>query len=492
MPTASDATPRPVASTLATAWERLALAAIVAIGIGVRLYFLGEPMRADEAFTYNEYATRSTYDAVSLYTFPNNHLFHTLLVHLSVMAFGGALWAVRLPALLAGIGMVPAAHVLARKFATPSAGLIAAALVAASDPLVSYSVNARGYTLLALFTLLLAAAAHGVASRGLASDWLAFTIIPPLGFFTVPIMLYPFGGVVAWLLLRKLMGRAKGVRLDRSLVSGLAAGALTALFYSPTIFRMGVRAVTSNQFVKPRLFAEVVRDLPPSLLEVWAQWNLDIPGPVTAALLAAWLAGLIVPSPLRAGARSMTGLLLTIAAFSLAVVLYQSVVPFDRVWLFLLPVYQVAVACGLAALATRPARGRAVVPVFAVGLAAALSWLVARSPEIPKDSARLTINAGPEIVERLRDRLGPGVAVVAELPCEAPLKYYFLVNGLPVEPLYDYRIAAARRIYVAVNKPNGQTPESVLRFNKVALRGGEGPQLVEDFGKSALYVVDRP
>jgi hypothetical protein len=255
---------------------------------------------------------------------------------------------------------------------------------------------------------------------------------------------------------------------------------------------MGVRAVTSNQFVKPRPFAEVVRDLPPSLLEAWAQWNLDIPGPVTATLLAAWLAGLIVPSPHRAGARSMTGLLLTFAAFSLAVVLYQSVVPFDRVWLFLLPVYQVAAACGLAALATRLARVRTVVPVFAVGLAAVLSVLVVRSPEIPKDSARLTINAGPEIVERLRDRLGPGVAVVAELPCEAPLKYYFLVNGLPVEPLYDYRIAAARRIYVVVNKPNGQTPEGVLRFNKVVIRGGEGPQLVEDFGKSALYVVDRP
>ena len=64
------------------------MAAIVTVGLFLRIYHLDVPMRYDEAYTFNEYATRSTYDAVSLYTFPNNHLFHTLLVHVAVRLFG--------------------------------------------------------------------------------------------------------------------------------------------------------------------------------------------------------------------------------------------------------------------------------------------------------------------------------------------------------------------------------------------------------------------
>src|SRR5206468_4613305 len=113
------------------------------------------PMRADEAHTFNEYATKSAYDAVSLYTFPNNHLFHTLLVHVAVQLLGGAPWVVRLPALIAGLALMPATYAMVRRLCDPTSAVLAAALVAASDPLVSYSVNGRGYTLLCLFTILL-------------------------------------------------------------------------------------------------------------------------------------------------------------------------------------------------------------------------------------------------------------------------------------------------------------------------------------------------
>src|SRR4051812_31711660 len=79
------------------------MAALVVIGVLLRLPYLDVLMRYDESYTYNEYATRSLYDAVSLYTFPNNHLFHTLLVHIAVRLFGDSPPVVRLPALLAGL-----------------------------------------------------------------------------------------------------------------------------------------------------------------------------------------------------------------------------------------------------------------------------------------------------------------------------------------------------------------------------------------------------
>jgi hypothetical protein len=466
---------------------------IAALGAALRCYYLSEPVRADEAYTYTEYASRSLYDAVSLYTFPNNHLFHSALVHLSVKSLGDAPWAVRLPALVAGLALIPATFVMARRFAGPLAGFFSAALVAASDPLVSYSVNARGYTLLCLITVLLVTAAGRVADEGSARDWLALPLLPPIGFFTVPVMLYPYGGVVAWLTLARLTGRTQGVRFDRLFLSVLVAGALTLLLYAPAVWRTGAEAVVANRFVAPRPFAEVMRDLPGSLLGVWDQWNLDVPRPLSACFLAAWIAAVVIPSPLRGGVRALSGLVLTVAAWSLVVVLYQSVVPFDRVWLFLLPLYLGCVGSGLAALTVRVSRGRARAGgrLLALLLGVALSILVARSPEISKESRLLTVNHGDAVARRLGALLGPNDAVITELPCDGPLKYYFVVNRMPVEPLYDYRIARARRLYIVVNRPNKQTPESVLAYNRIVAPAGHSPRLVEDYGLSALYVMDR-
>jgi uncharacterized membrane protein len=75
-------------------------------------------------------------------------------------------WTVRLPALAAGITLIPASYVVARALYDRRAGLCAAALVAAFGPLVDYSVNGRGYTLGALLVL----AALWLAGRLLTSD----------------------------------------------------------------------------------------------------------------------------------------------------------------------------------------------------------------------------------------------------------------------------------------------------------------------------------
>lgn len=65
----------------------VALAVICVIGFAIRLRFLFQPMRYDEAFTYVRYASKPLYRGLSDYSFPNNHIFHTLLVHISTGIF---------------------------------------------------------------------------------------------------------------------------------------------------------------------------------------------------------------------------------------------------------------------------------------------------------------------------------------------------------------------------------------------------------------------
>ena len=80
--------------------------------------------------------------------------------------FGNEVWAIRLPALVAGIALVPATFAFARVLYGRAAGLLAAAFVAASSTLVEYSTNARGYTLVALATVLVfIAAARALEQR---------------------------------------------------------------------------------------------------------------------------------------------------------------------------------------------------------------------------------------------------------------------------------------------------------------------------------------
>src|SRR3954452_7686344 len=115
--------------------ETAALIAIVVVGVAVRLGFLSRPMQLDEAYTYNEYASKPILDGLSWYTLPNNHLLNTLLVHVSTVTFGNEPWAVRLPAFVAGVLLIPATFAMVARLCgrPPATATAASALVAASE-----------------------------------------------------------------------------------------------------------------------------------------------------------------------------------------------------------------------------------------------------------------------------------------------------------------------------------------------------------------------
>ena len=78
--------------------ERVVAVLLGVIGMGIRFAHLRQPMRHDEAYTYLHYARAPLSVALSDYTYPNNHLFHTLLVWISTRVFGNSEVAIRLPA----------------------------------------------------------------------------------------------------------------------------------------------------------------------------------------------------------------------------------------------------------------------------------------------------------------------------------------------------------------------------------------------------------
>jgi hypothetical protein len=121
---------------LSVSVDGVAVALLALVGLVLRLAFLQQPMRYDEALSFNEFASRPLYYALSFYPEPNNHLLNTLLVHLLYAVLGSDPWVLRVPALVAGVLLVPATYTLGRMLATREAALLAAGLVAASSYLV--------------------------------------------------------------------------------------------------------------------------------------------------------------------------------------------------------------------------------------------------------------------------------------------------------------------------------------------------------------------
>src|SRR5262245_2123319 len=210
--------------------------------------YLGQPMRYDESITYLLFVRRPWADALSLYTYPNNHVFHTLLAKASVTVFGDAPWAIRLPAFLAGVLVVPATYAAARALYGARAALVAAAIVAASGALTLYATNARGYSLVVLAFLLLVVIGARLLNGGPSSLWFTFAVVAALGLWTVPTMMYPLGTVAVWLALSLLIDRRTGELRRLGTALGVTA-ALTILAYWPVITREGVGAITRNRFV---------------------------------------------------------------------------------------------------------------------------------------------------------------------------------------------------------------------------------------------------
>ncbi|HEY8175683.1 MAG TPA: glycosyltransferase family 39 protein [Gemmatimonadaceae bacterium] len=446
--------------------HRIALLGIAIVAVGLRLRYLRQPMRYDESVTYLYFVKQRWADALSLYTYPSNHLFHTLLAKASVTAFGSSPWALRLPAFLAGLLVVAATYAVVRAIYNARAALFAAAIVASSGVLVLYSTNARGYSLVILAFLLLALVAIRL-QRGASSDhWIAFAVIAAFGLWTIPVMLYPLGAISVWIALAFLIDGKRAELRRLALALGVTAG-LTLLAYSPVISRAGIVAIVGNRFVVSSNWFDFLEQLPSAVGQALRSWSLGIPPIVSLALL--WLA--IVALRHHASISRLRANIVVACFVSTAwLLVVNHRAPFPRVFLFLFPVAAALAGAGAVLLSERRPRVdqffQRRTPAVAVGfsIAAAASVALSHGVLLARDTG--TYRDAERASLLLRGVLQPGDRVLVELPASAPLAYYFDRLGVPSTYLsLDER--SAKRIVVIVNQGEGQTLASVAGRSEV-------------------------
>ena len=478
------------------------LLGITLLALAVRLVFISRPMTHDESYTFKIFAQLPFSYLVSDYHKPNNHIFHTILVRISYLLFGQQPWAVRLPAFLAGVLLVPAGYLLGRMLYDQYAALLGAAFLAVFPTLIEYSIQARGYTLLTLFTLLVFALAVYVKNHRNRAAWFLLVLFSTLGFYTIPIMLMPFGIVFLWLFLSGMIEDtspdypSRLVWLKYLVVAGTLVVLFTAVLYTPVFLRYGVNAVIANPTVRSINDFDLFKDTATARLEdTWREWNQDVPAPVMLLLAAGFISSLLLHwriGPLRVAlaerrfSRVRIPIQIPAALWIVSYVVIQEMKPLARIWVFLLALILLWAAAGLVSpfrrLHIKLFRNQSLAGILlGIGLLAVLAGGIYRSalyyPVPMGDPQQVTLFLKNELRE-------DDICVIVP-PDDLPYMYYFDLYNVPGKYIFDIRVRPFHRSLVVVNASYQQTVESV-----VDERGPELPFLLMNQARKITQTGD--
>lgn len=411
-------------------WHGVAVAWVVLMGAAVRVAYVGRPAYLDESATFIDYARLPFGTIARTYFDPNNHVFYSLMMRASYLAFGFDLWALRLPALIAGVAVPLLVYLVGRRLYDRDVALLSAGMSAASAPLIEYSVSGRGYAFVTVCYWALLWLADYQREQPARWRWAAFALVAALGFYTLPTMLYPMGAVALWAALNIARERPRGLLgLMAALVGGAA---LTVALYAPILRAEGVAAIASNRHIVPLAYADLLPrllDEPRVLLDFiglgWpriARYGLALP------LLVGVVAGHRI-------AAERVPLWATTVLWVGAVVIVQRVIPPTRVWNMLVPLVLLWASAGVIVVWREWLR-LGLTDALAVGLSAAALFGVV-SAGIPTSYAIASgAHDAPAVAATIRAELGDDAHVLFVAGWVHPLWYYYERDGLPREQLW--------------------------------------------------------
>ena len=195
------------------------LGGILGLAFALRTFKLDAGLWYDEILTLVASVRLPTHELLTTYSSLNNHVLYSLEAQASIALLGESAWALRLPALIFGVGSIGALWWLARLVANPREANLAALLMAVSYHHIWFSQNARGYTGL-LFWCLLATIIFLQGMRQRQSWWYwaaygcvmaaaVYTHLSAAGFFVAQGIVYAVRTIWVW-----LGPRTKGKSVD--------------------------------------------------------------------------------------------------------------------------------------------------------------------------------------------------------------------------------------------------------------------------------------
>ncbi|NWG08296.1 MAG: glycosyltransferase family 39 protein [Chloroflexi bacterium] len=435
--------------------DAIILTGLMAAAAAIRLAELNIPLIADEAYTYNAFASKSLWQTVSDYHLPNNHVFLSVMINLITHLFGNQVWLIRLPTLIAGVLMVPAAYFLAQRLYGRDVAVLSAALVTVYPILVTYSVLARGYGIISLITLLILILGDRVLGSKDHFAWFLLIVLSAVGFYTVPIMLFPFGALYLWLFMSHVIDepgpyRSKWEFSRYWLTGGFASALLTVVLYAPILIKDSDRFF-KNKFVAP-LGSDMLLDSLWSRIQVtWLEWTFSVPGWAAVLGVIGLILGLVFHNRISKQKIIPLQLAFLIWIAVVLVILRPDMKP--RMWLLLVAPLLIWSASGLVGvlqwLSGAFRRNVPLARIFTIVMAfLVLLFGLNTVPTIPNRWSQKS--SYERTVIYLKDHLREGDLVNASTDSLSQLRYYFGVYDIPLE--YVRRSGKFQRAFLAIGR----------------------------------------
>jgi mannosyltransferase len=217
-----------------TALALLSLAVVAAAGL--RLVGGGDQLWYDEIATLVDSVRAPLAAIVTHFPSNNDHVFYSVLSHISILLGGETPLMIRLPAILFGIVSIPLIYTVGSKVTTRFEALAAAILGTVAAHHIWFSQNARGYTLLLVATLLgTQLILDGLKTRS-NKPWLLFAVVSALGAYThLTMVLAVIGQAIAVALHLLASRRFTAEDLKGPAIGFVGAAIITVLLYLPML-----------------------------------------------------------------------------------------------------------------------------------------------------------------------------------------------------------------------------------------------------------------
>ncbi len=474
----------------------LILSGMTLLAFLMRIFLIQRPMQHDEAYSAVVFAFSPLINVLTDYHFPNNHVFHSLLVHITYNLFGPYEWAVRLPAFVASVLSAPLGFVLAKRWYQQNIALISGIFIAVFPALIHYAVNARGYSIMALFTLVLFILGDYVKHHKNPAAWFLIAITGALGFFTLPIMAYPLAIFYVWMGLIWILNLYGKDYSGRSFFANIfSTGILTAILglglYTPIFLNWGFESIFANPYVSAMDQTLYLQTVNSRLSELWQVINQGIVPGFGSLLILGFMFSLLFHRKISREKIPVQILSLVIIIILVAI---QRPNIYARTWVFYYPLLLIWVTAGWIALIARIGKMSFIPPfVEKILLTAFIGTLLINGLSYVNEEFQKSKNIPGEVEQAtlyFNKTLTPDDIVLITATDDAAMWFYFEKHRLGSE--FFRRDRPFKRAFVVVSTGDDQTVEQVIKERGPSLDFFNMPTMekIETINGLEIYLVE--
>ena len=467
----------------------------------LRVLVMNQPIGYDEAYTFIYFASKPFKFILADYHAPNNHILNSLLIGIVYRILGNHTWIVRLPALIASILAIPAAFLMARRFYSMNQALAASAVLAIYPSLIRATANGRGYMLVILFSFLLANFGGVIVNKTDRRALTAYAITGALGFYSIPIFLYPMAGISLWVVATYLVSnepwRNRFMNLAVFLGACVGSGLLTFVLYSPVVFfGTGLHSIIGNDIVAPQTWSNFLDNFNPRVTKTWADWTASLSPAISYLLSGGFLISLIFYR--KASNQKLPMQFFLFLAIAIILVL-QRVIPLPRIWIFLEIFCVVFSVVGLMWLLetitkklNRQNRFDKLFPFVILLFAIVIFINTLLTRQSPEAIAERGILPEQFAADYLAAHLRPGDTILAIAPIDMRAAYYLKIEGVPYSVFYqrDHPAEFQNALVIIRHREELNTPEKVVDFFHLTPKLDMArAELVYEYGELQIYFI---